>query len=80
MTTLTCRDGAELLIGYFEDVLAPDTRAAVDAHLSVCPRCVAFVQAYRAASRIVRDSTDFELPARLADSLQRFLQNRRRLE
>jgi anti-sigma factor RsiW len=77
MTTLTCRDGADLLMDYFEDVLPPDTRAAVDTHLAGCPRCVAFVRAYRATTRIVRESTAFEMPAVLAGSLRRFLAGRR---
>ena len=77
MTTLTCRDGAALLAEYFDDVLPFETRAAVDAHLSGCPRCVAFVSAYRATSRILRECTTFEIPPRLAESLQRFLAHRR---
>lgn len=77
MTTLTCRDGAALLMDYLEDVLPSDTRAAIDAHLSGCPRCVAFVRAYRATPRIVRESTAYRIPDGLVESLRRFLEGRR---
>ena len=77
MTTLTCRDGAALLTDYLEGALPADTRAAIDAHLAVCPRCVAFVEAYRATPRILRESTAIEIPPALADSLQKFLAGRR---
>jgi anti-sigma factor RsiW len=77
MTTLTCRDGAALLMDYLEGALPEDVRAAVDAHLAGCPRCVAFARAYRETPRIVRESTAFEIPDGLVESLQRFLAGRR---
>jgi anti-sigma factor RsiW len=80
MTNFTCRDGSALLMDYLEDVLPAGLRAAVDAHLSACPRCVAFVGSYRATPRILRESTAFELPDGLAESLRRFLAGRRKPE
>ena len=77
MTTLTCRDGAALLMDYLEGTLPAETRAAIDAHLAGCRRCVEFVRAYRAVPRILRESTTFEIPAGLAESLRRFLAGRR---
>jgi anti-sigma factor RsiW len=74
---LTCRDGAELLMDYLEGALPDDVRAAVDAHLAACPKCVAFTRAYRETPRILRESTAFEIPDGLVDSLQRFLAGRR---
>jgi len=62
---------------YLEGVLPADTRTAIDAHLSICPRCVEFVRAYRATPRILRESTAFEIPAGLEESLRRFLAGRR---
>ena len=77
MTTLTCRDGAALLMDYLEGVLPAGVQAAVDAHLAGCVKCVEFVRAYRETPRIVRESTAFEMPAELAESLRRFLAARR---
>jgi anti-sigma factor RsiW len=78
MTTMTCRDGAAILMDYLEGVLPADVRADVDAHVAGCPRCVEFVRAYRETPRILRDSTAFEIPAGLVESLQKFLAQRRR--
>lgn len=78
MTTMTCRDGAAILMDYLEDVLPADVRADVDAHVAGCPRCVEFVRAYRETPRILRDWTAFEIPEGLAESLRKFLVERRR--
>ena len=77
MTTVTCKDGAALLMDYLEGALPEDVRSALDAHLAGCPRCVAFVRAYRETPRILRQSTSFEMPAGLQESLRRFLEGRR---
>jgi anti-sigma factor RsiW len=77
MTTLTCRDGAAVLMDYLEGMLPADVRADVDAHVAGCPRCVEFVRAYRETPRILRESTEFEIPTSLVESLQRFLAARR---
>jgi len=78
MNTMTCRDGAALVTDYLEGALPGDVRSAIDTHLDGCPRCVAFVRACRETPRIVRESTAFEIPDGLVESLQRFLQGRRR--
>ncbi|HUD70530.1 MAG TPA: zf-HC2 domain-containing protein [Dongiaceae bacterium] len=78
MNNMTCRDGATLVTDYLEGALPDDLRVAIDAHLAGCPRCVAFVRAYRETPRIVRESTAIEIPEGLAASLQKFLAERRR--
>ena len=77
MTTLTCSDGAALVTEYLEGTLPAETRAVLDFHLAGCPRCVAFVRAYRETPRILRESTAVEIPAGAAESLRRFLAGRR---
>ena len=77
MNTMTCRDGAAILMDYLEDVLPADVRADVDAHVAACPKCVEFVRSYRETPRIVRESTELEIPAGLAESLQRVLAKQR---
>jgi hypothetical protein len=49
---------------------------ALTAHVAGCPRCVAFVESYRATPRILRSATAAELPGDLAASLRRFLAER----
>jgi anti-sigma factor RsiW len=77
MIEVTCRDGAALLMDYLEGALPADGQAAVDAHLAGCAKCVEFVRAYRETPRILRDSTAFEVPGGLSESLRRFLAARR---
>lgn len=78
MKTMNCRDGAALLMDYLEDALPADARAAIDGHIAGCPRCVAFVRAYRETPRILRDATAMEIPEGMAESLMRFLAGRGR--
>jgi anti-sigma factor RsiW len=73
----TCRDGVEKLMDYLEGVLGVPERAAIDAHVAGCPRCVAFLESYVETPRIVRTATAAALPAALGASLRRFLAARR---
>jgi hypothetical protein len=73
---LACRDGVELLMDYLEGVPSEADREAIEAHVAGCPRCVAFVESYRATPRILRSATAAELPEDLGASLRRFLAER----
>jgi anti-sigma factor RsiW len=76
MTPIVCRSGVELLMDYFEGVLPPDVRAALEQHVAGCARCTAFVASYQATPRIVRDATAMTLPPDLEASLKAFLRER----
>ncbi len=54
---------------YLEGALAPDVRAAIEAHVAGCPRCEAFIASYPEMPRIVRDATTVAMPADLEASL-----------
>lgn len=69
MTDSTCASGVELLMDYLEGALPDDARAAIETHVSGCPRCVAFIESYRETPRILRDATSAEMPKDLEDSL-----------
>jgi len=77
MARMVCADGVERLMDYFEGTLSPADRQAIDAHVSGCRRCLAFVESYRQTPRILRAATAAALPADLARSLRRFLASRR---
>jgi anti-sigma factor RsiW len=49
-----CRDIEPLLASYVDDAAEPDARAAVEAHLRVCPACCECVSAERGARELVR--------------------------
>ncbi len=74
---LACRDGVEMLVDYLEGTLPPADREAIEAHVSGCPRCVAFVESYRQTPRILRAATVAALPEDLKQSLRAFLASRR---
>ena len=69
MGVIRCVSGVELLMEYMEGALAPDVRAAIEAHVATCPRCEAFIASYREMPRIMRDATAIEMPADLEVSL-----------
>jgi anti-sigma factor RsiW len=66
-----------MLMDYLEGAVGSAERAAIDAHVAGCPRCVAFIESYRETPRILRAATAEALPAELATSLRRFLAARR---
>lgn len=74
---VACADGVTMLMEYLEGALSADDRAALDAHVAGCPRCVAFIESYRETPRILRAATAADLPDDLAESLRRFLASRR---
>jgi anti-sigma factor RsiW len=78
MKDVVCMSGVELLMEYMEGALAPDVRAAIEAHVAGCPRCDAFIASYRETLRIVRNATRVEMPADLEASLLVALRNARK--
>jgi anti-sigma factor RsiW len=74
---IVCVDGVDMLMDYLEGTLPPADRKAIDAHVSGCPRCVAFIESYRQTPRILRAATAAALPEDVAVSLRRFLASRR---
>ena len=58
MKDIVCMSGVELLMEYLEGALAPDVRAAIEAHVAGCQRCDAFIASYLETPRIVRYNSD----------------------
>jgi anti-sigma factor RsiW len=77
MARVACVDGVEMLMDYLEGTLPPPDREAVVAHVSGCPRCVAFIESYRQTPSILRAATAAAFPDDLALALRRFLASRR---
>ena len=73
-----CAPGVEQLMDYLEGVVPADVRAALEAHVAGCPRCVAFIASYQATPRILRDATAKAMPADLQASLLAALRDHRR--
>ena len=77
MKEIACASGVELLMDYLEGVLAADVRAALDTHVAGCPKCVAFLESYRATPRLMREATATSLPEDVRASLKAFLRAQR---
>lgn len=77
MTTVTCSSGVELLMDYLEGVLPANMASDIEAHVSQCPRCTAFIESYRETPRIFREAMAAALPEDMAASLLQFLRARR---
>ena len=73
MSEIACVSGVDLLMDYLEGALAADVRAALDAHVAGCERCVAFIESYRATPRILKQVTSTSMPADVQRSLRTFL-------
>ncbi len=48
---ITCEEVIEYLMAYINNELSVEDRAAIDAHLAVCPECVTFLQTYEQTIR-----------------------------
>lgn len=48
---ITCQEVVEHLMAYVNNELTVGERAAVDAHLAVCPECVRFLKNYEQTIR-----------------------------
>lgn len=60
MSALTCREAAARLGDHLDRELPPARRAAVDAHLAACARCVAYARSYERAVRLAKRAFDGE--------------------
>jgi anti-sigma factor RsiW len=49
---VNCIDLVELITEYLEDALPAPERAEIDAHLSECDGCTAYLEGYRATIRL----------------------------
>ena len=77
MTDISCQTGVELLMDYLEGVVPEDVRTTLDAHVTGCEKCTAFVASYLASPRILRDATAAAMPEELERSLIDFLRAQR---
>lgn len=51
---VTCRELVALLDDYLEGTLDGPRLAAMNAHLTACPSCVAYMKTYAASTRLAR--------------------------
>lgn len=62
----------DLLRGYWDGELDPAISDALEAHLSDCQECTAFVNTYRGTVRTVGQLSEEEIPSALKERLLTF--------
>jgi anti-sigma factor RsiW len=73
--SVSCRELAEFLDDYLSGELPAETVAAFDAHLRLCPACVAYLNSYRHATTAAKaalrraDEIASELPEELVAAI-----------
>lgn len=68
---LTCQQLVEIITDYLENVLDPDQRLAVEAHLALCPGCQVHLDQMRTTIRILGRVPMERLSARAQADLTR---------
>ena len=73
--SLSCRELIDFLAAYLDDELPPAERATFEAHLVICPNCVAYLASYRETIRLgkLAFAADYEpatdVPEELIDAI-----------
>lgn len=71
---MTCRRALSILGDFLDGVLPVEVEAALRAHFVACPQCLAFLESYRGAGRIIRAATELTMPKEMEERLRRFLE------
>ena len=74
--TAICREITDLLLDYMTGELDPETVAAFEEHLRLCPDCVAFLNTYKKTIQTTRSLRFEDIPAEMEKRVRRFLRER----
>ena len=73
---MTCRELIEFLWAYHADELPAAQRAVFEAHLGICPSCVAYLESYERSIDLAReafcqaeDTLPAEVPPELTEAI-----------
>ena len=71
---LTCKEFIEdLLAGYVDGTLEPEAVGELQAHLTKCPPCVAYLNTYRKTRNVVGLAGAAQMPPEMKDILRQFI-------
>lgn len=70
---LTCEQVIGLMADYLESALTPEVIAELEAHLTECEPCVAYLRTYRRTKDLTAQTERVEMPEAMKDRLRRFL-------
>lgn len=73
---VSCKDCADFLMDYLDNVLPPEERRKFDAHLALCRDCVVYLENYRktvamtcAKQPEAKECREVQIPRRLVDAI-----------
>ena len=70
---MNCPEVEELLSGYFDDEIAPDSRATVRSHIEGCPTCAGHLEEFQRLAALSAGLDDPAAPSHLWSDLERGL-------
>ena len=76
LTNKTCKQIADLVLGYLNNQLSPRIKRDFEQHLDICPDCVSFLQTYKKTVELTGAVNPVEMPAKVRDNILSFLRKR----
>jgi hypothetical protein len=73
----SCKEIADLIVGYLRDELSPNIRRDFRQHLRICPDCVSFLNTYKKTVASTRSLRVRELPTQVRKNILEFLHARK---
>ena len=77
LSAQSCKEIADLIVGYLRDELSPNIRRDFRQHLRICPDCVSFLNTYKKTVASTRSLRVRELPAKVRKNILEFLHARK---
>ena len=76
VTSKTCRQMTDLVLGYLTGKLSPSVKREFEEHLAICPDCMNFLNTYKKTVAVTKSVQQSDLPARVRDNILTFLRKR----
>ena len=71
-----CQQITDLILDYLTEELDPKTRSDFEAHLHICPDCVAFLNTYKKTFQATRSLRYEDIPSEMERRVRLFLEER----
>ena len=78
LTNKTCKEIADLILGYLHGQLSPTVRRDFQRHLRICPDCVSFLKTYKKTGSVTGSIRPEEIPTTVRNNILDFLRGRLR--
>ena len=71
---ICCKECIALLHDYLDGELSPEIEASLEDHFADCPPCIAFVNTYKSATRLCKDTLKSnDIPDAIKSRLKEFV-------